>query len=208
METLRTELVETQKVRSDLLKWKLLIVAGISGAALGLSKSGSGSAAPNAHFALAVIPIACVYVDLLCRHLSLRNKAIGLFIGFHVHNDKTLRDYEQFYLHLSKKAWAGVSFESVALVGCTIFLSLMIVPIGILASGLSLWPIPIQWPANLFIGSGTVGVLLSIWLQVKYSKAKSMAEQLSSKENSELHSPSETAQPLYGRGSQEKINPP
>ena len=199
MDSLRTELVETQKIRSDLLKWKLLIVAGIGGTALGFSGSGSGDTTSNAHLALAVIPIACVYVDLLCRHLSLRNKAIGLFIGFHEHESKTLRDYERFYLQLSREAWVGVSFESVALVGCTIFLSLAIVPIGILASGLSLWPIATQWPATLFIGSGFGGVLLSVWLQVRYAYAKSKAEQLSKKDNglpSEIETAQQGAQPV------------
>ena len=78
MITLRTELIEAQKARSDLMKWKPLIVAGVGGAALGFS--GNNDAAANAHFALAVLPLACAYVDLLCRSLSLRTKAVGLFI--------------------------------------------------------------------------------------------------------------------------------
>ena len=77
MDALRPELIETQKIRSDLMKWKLLIVSGIGGAALGFSGS-NGNAPTGAHLALAIIPIACFYVDLLCRHLSLRNKAIGM----------------------------------------------------------------------------------------------------------------------------------
>ncbi len=40
LDTLRNELIETQKVRSDLMKWKLLIVSGVGGAALGFSRSG------------------------------------------------------------------------------------------------------------------------------------------------------------------------
>jgi len=56
MQTLRTELIETQKVRSDLLKWKLLIVAGIGGAALGFFGSSSGHPS-NAHLAL-IAPVS------------------------------------------------------------------------------------------------------------------------------------------------------
>jgi hypothetical protein len=179
METLRTELIETQKIRSDLMKWKLLIVAGIGGAALGLSGNGGADTPGRAHYALAVIPIACVYVDLICRHLSLRNKAIGLFIGSRDHESNVLRDYERYYAVISKRAWAGVSLESVALVGCTVFLSLAIIPIGILASGLSLWPIPTGWPAMLFMGSGVCGVVLSLALHLRYSNAKKKAEALS-----------------------------
>ncbi len=172
METLRTELIESQKIRSDLLKWKLLIVAGIGGAALGFS----GANNVNAHLVLAIIPIACFYVDMLCRHLSLRIKAIGLFVGFQAHENLVLRNYERYYLNLSEKAWKGVSFETVALFGSTIILSLAVVPVGILESHLPLWPIPQEWPAPLFIGSGLCGVFLSVWLQVSYSNAKSKAE--------------------------------
>jgi hypothetical protein len=69
VDTLRTELIESQKARSDLLKWKLLIVAAAGGSALGFS---GPEKSDNAHFALAVLPLACAYVDLLCRSLSLR----------------------------------------------------------------------------------------------------------------------------------------
>ena len=181
METLRNELIETQKVRADLMKWKLLIVAGIGGAALGFSGGDGGNPPTSAHLALAIIPLACVYVDLLCRHMSLRNKAIGLFIAAGGHQSYHLRDYERFYLEVSETAWSRVSLESVALVGCTVFLSLAIIPIGIMASGLPLWPVPTEWPATLFVGSGACGVLFSWALHARYSGAKARADELSRK---------------------------
>ena len=169
MDTLRSELIETQKVRSDLMKWKLLILAGIGGAALGFS----GSTGPNnSHLALAIIPVACVYVDLLCRHLSLRNKIIGKFIEKHQTNGSLLGDYERFYARNSVDVWKLGSFESVALVGCTVFVSIAIIPVGILAAGgVTSW-ILYAWPASLFYGAGAAGISLSIWIYILYDKRK------------------------------------
>lgn len=76
MSNLRTEIINAQQVRSDLLKWKLLLVAGLGGASLGFS----GNQVSGAELALCVIPFVCVYVDLLCRHLNLRNMIIGAFL--------------------------------------------------------------------------------------------------------------------------------
>ena len=175
MDSLRNEIIQTQKIRSDLIKWKLLIVAGIGGAALGFSGHGPAS---NAPLALAIIPFACVYVDLLCRHLSLRNRAIGVFIRSQQSHDAILRDYEQFYDRVYQHVWRGTSLESVALVGCSIFLSVAIIPIGIGASGEHASWRPSAWPAYLFYGSGISGIILSLWLHVRYRGAQSKLDEL------------------------------
>jgi hypothetical protein len=177
MQTLRTEIIETQKVRSDLLKWKLLIVAFIGGAALGFSGSSGGQNPSSAYLALSVIPIGCFYVDLLCRHLSLRNKAIGLFISFRQEENELLREYERFYDTIFDKGWGRLSLESLALVGCTVLLSVAIVPIGIAMSGMPFWP-PYAWPVSLFYASGGMGVVLSLWLQARYQRAAAIAQKL------------------------------
>ncbi len=176
METLRTELIETQKVRSDLMKWKLLIVAGVGGAALGFSKDAPGSA----HLAHAVLPLACFYVDLCCRHLSLRNKAIGLFVMFGKHDDLVLKNYEEFYSKISGKVWRRLSLESAALVGLTLFVSIVIVPVGILAGGHEWYPF--SWPSGLFYCSGILGVLSALALQSWYmSQRKNMDKLITGK---------------------------
>jgi hypothetical protein len=177
MQTLRTELIETQKVRSDLLKWKLLIVAFIGGAALGFSGSARGEGSIDAYLALAVIPFGCFYVDLLCRHLSLRNNYIGLFISYRQDESKALQEYERFYATIRGKNWGRLSLEAVALMGCTVLLSVAIVPIGIALSGKPFWP-PYEWPVSLFYVSGGMGVVLSFWLQARYQKALSAAQKL------------------------------
>lgn len=68
------EILQAQASRSELLKWKLLLMAGLGAAAFGLGE-GKGVAP----VLLALIPLACVYVDLLCSNLNIRQIAIGTY---------------------------------------------------------------------------------------------------------------------------------
>lgn len=178
MDTLRMELIESQKARMDLMKWKLIIIAIIGGAGLGLSGGAPNSGPANAPLSLAVLPIACVYVDLLCRHLSLRNKAIGRFIETAAHDSTVLQQYERYYAIISLEAWRGMSFESIALRVCTTVVSIAIIPLGILASGFTPSPGSNIWPPALFVLSGLGGVLCSAELERRYRKAKRTLESL------------------------------
>ena len=177
MNTLRTELIESQKVRSDLLKWKLLIVSGVGGVALGFSGNNPG----NSHLALSVLPLACFYVDLCCRHLSLRNKAIGIFIRKGKHTESHLKAYEEYYSEVSTRVWRKLSLESVALMGLTTFVSIIIVPIGILAGGHS-W-LPWTWPSGLFYSAGLTGLIGTIALQKWYGKQRDEMDSIHLKAN-------------------------
>ncbi len=208
VETLRSELIESQKVRSDLLKWKLLIVSGVGGAALGFS----GVAPANAHLALAVLPLACAYVDLLCRHLSLRNKAIGVFVEKSTtHTFAHLREYESFYSDLSKNAWKNNSLESIALLGLTAFVSIAVVPVGILVGNES-WR-PWTWPSSLFYGSGIVGLISSILIQISYTRLKTAVHNVGDSrnwkdKNIRIVQQSNPAEPAAASVSNEKSSPP
>ena len=96
MNTLRQEVLESQKVRSDLLTWKLILVAALGTAGLGFTKNGEGF--DNLHLILCLIPFVCLYVDLLCRHLSLRVIVIGSFVRTYKPDNEfgVLSDYEKF----------------------------------------------------------------------------------------------------------------
>ena len=68
-----------KKSRIDLLKWKFIVIAALGSIALGVGIRNENSQFPQeATFCL--IPLVCVYVDLLCRHLNLRILVISKFI--------------------------------------------------------------------------------------------------------------------------------
>ena len=75
MSQLSTEIIETQKSRYDLLKWKMIAFAALSATGLGLSKETQN----YADLVLCCIPFVCAYIDMLWYHLSVRNAAIGYF---------------------------------------------------------------------------------------------------------------------------------
>jgi hypothetical protein len=76
METLRAEVLQAQRTRSELLKWKLGLVGAIG--AIGLGFAGSRTSA-HVDLVLCAVPPVCLYVDLLCRHLTLRMLVISAF---------------------------------------------------------------------------------------------------------------------------------
>lgn len=86
---LRDEIVESQKVRADLFKWKIILVATLGSLALGIESGRSSGdpatavAAPASHqYLLCLIPLVCLYVDILCSHLNLRILVIGRYLQY------------------------------------------------------------------------------------------------------------------------------
>lgn len=73
----RSEITESQKVRSDLLKWKLIAVAVLGSVGLGLTERSAANS--YSLYVLAVIPFVAVYVDVLCHHLNLRMLVISAY---------------------------------------------------------------------------------------------------------------------------------
>ena len=68
------EIREAHQTGADYLKWKLIIVAALGAAALGLTDKGQPM-----FILLALIPFVCIYVDLLCADLAYRVIIIGTF---------------------------------------------------------------------------------------------------------------------------------
>jgi hypothetical protein len=77
------EIIENEKARLDLFKWKVILVAGLGAAAAGLV--GTQPIAPA--LPLALIPLVCIYVDLLCADLTLRIAVITQYLRL-VHHGK------------------------------------------------------------------------------------------------------------------------
>jgi hypothetical protein len=155
---IRSELEAAQKARDELMKWKVIGIAGIGAAALGFADGRPR----GAHLALAVIPFACAYVDLLCRNLSIRSKRISVFLRRERVEDPIVR-LEKFYAETKARS----ALESVALVGSSVVLSIVIVPIGLAiteSSSLS----SLAWPRSLFWGSGVLGLLFAVVVEFLY----------------------------------------
>ena len=79
---LRDEIRKTQGAQSELMKWKLIAVAAIGAIGLGLPKvGGSSGATPGLRYqVLCLVPLLCLYADLVCLHYMLRIITIGAFI--------------------------------------------------------------------------------------------------------------------------------
>ena len=77
MQVLRDEILQSESVRSDLLKWKLALAGALGAAGLGFAGSDD---LRHADLVLCAIPPVCVYVDLLCLHLNLKMLVIGTFL--------------------------------------------------------------------------------------------------------------------------------
>ncbi len=98
MEILRQELIETQKARSELIKWKLLLVSALGATGLGFSKNDSNNIL-NAEVLLCCIPFVCAYVDAQLENLSLRIMGIAIFFrqtGSSIGIEKCYIKYEEY----------------------------------------------------------------------------------------------------------------
>ena len=121
---LRTEIVESQKVRSDLMKWKLIAVG-----ALGAVGFGIGGTSQQFSLALCLIPFVSVYVDMLCYHLNIRILVIGAFLKADSDTPDVLKRYEKF----CENNRAIFTLENWALSMATIFVSIGIILTGFLS---------------------------------------------------------------------------
>lgn len=138
IEAFRNEIVDAAKSRTDLLKWKLILVSALAAIGLGISNPISNvKPLISTHLALCLIPIVCVYVDLLCKHLQIRILAISEFFQSQEYKlDTNTNDF--LYFHLYEKFCNDVrtefNFEDWAQQGATIFLSALIITAAFILS--------------------------------------------------------------------------
>ena|SRR5215213_8075726 len=163
MQPLFDEIHEGQKARNDLLRWKLIIVSTIGAVGLGFRP---GPANPNVYLALSIIPLVCVYVDLLCRNLSLRTKQINEFLALESQRDDASIElrYERFSRDFKPRR--GPALESLALVWSTALLSIATTSVGFAIAPPQGW---IKW---LFLASGASGLILTLVVERRYQSRK------------------------------------
>lgn len=128
--SLRTEIIESEKARIDLLKYKLVVVASLAAIGLGFSERNANTKIAS-DYILCIIPFACAYVDLLCYHNTIRTLVIASFLK---HNDDPYEDYIYQLgneLH-TKSAEYFFNMEDIALFWSSITLSILLVMYSII----------------------------------------------------------------------------
>jgi hypothetical protein len=80
IEVSKNEIIETQKAKTDLMKWKLILVATLGAFGLGFTSQipivGTNT---SYHLILGLVPLVCIYTDLISNHLQLRILVISKF---------------------------------------------------------------------------------------------------------------------------------
>jgi hypothetical protein len=190
---LRVEIVEAQKARLDLLKWKVILVAALGAAASGIVETHRASN-PNLLFAL--VPLVCIYVDLLSRDQTLRIIVMSRYLLL----DKlpTETAYEDFVDQVTRmqvatvreslrdatvrfrKALNGTStasayaFQAFAQDWSTVFLSGAVI-VWAIASGVHGLD---EWAT---IASGTIGLVLALTFYLAYARRYGTIQELALK---------------------------
>jgi hypothetical protein len=166
----RDEILETQKMQASFARWKLLLVATLGAAGLGVvpnEPNGRGAAL------LSLLPLVCVYADTLIYNSGIRILAIARYLrvdakgNFPGHTDTSedasdelpaVRDYERFF----KENRPHFNLEVVALQGVTSVVSLIVFLIGLTNLGVYRW----NWkPLSIGVirlNSGDEAVLLIV----------------------------------------------
>jgi TctA family transporter len=168
MSTLRQEIIESEKARSDLLKWKLIGLAALGSAGLGLNQGTNGL---RAYFLLPLIPLLCFYVDLLCRHLTLRILVIAAFLRRYATDDQ--KAYEDFVKAEARSATSNFfAFEDTALEWSTIVLSALLVGVGVVPQLLMQFTGTSELPVAEFrvfaIASGAGAIIFGVWFRYRF----------------------------------------
>lgn len=169
MDILRQELIETQKTRSELIKWKLLLVSALGATGLGFAKTKSDL---NAEVLLCCIPFVCAYVDAQYVNLSLRIMGIATFfreVAPQVGVSRALTEYENLMNFARGKI--RVTYPRV---GCHGFQSWLVRASSVLFSGfVALYagasfvlrrPRPNVWLMLAMFLTGIGGVAFDLWL--------------------------------------------
>lgn len=125
IDKLRDEIIESQKVRTDLLKWKLIIVSALGMAAVGVGAKDEIAEKPPIML-LALIPIVCLYVDVVCFHSHLRIMAIAKFLRTELDANDLARKYEE-YCTTNRIQF---HLEEIALLYTTVSLTLIVGLLG------------------------------------------------------------------------------
>jgi hypothetical protein len=170
MEAFKNEIIEAEKGRTDLLKWKLILVSALGSIGLGISNS-SSDAKPilSLHLTLCLIPFVCVYVDLLCKHLQMRILVISEFFQSCEYKNDTdealcFQSYEQFCEKVRSKHKV-FNLEDWAQQWSTQFLSILVIgSVLVLKSP--------RTDLLVIVFSGICGIIFTLLIDTAYKRKR------------------------------------
>lgn len=154
---LRSEILQAQEARTDLLKYKLLVCAAVGAVAVGTGPSAGGGKVP---YVVGIIPPVCLYIDVICKHNDIRILVIGRFLG--LRRDSLAASYERFASNVRHV----FGLEAFALSFSTWLLSAAIATVGIgrvIVQGSDADAVLV----TIEIASGVLGVLGTVLLRVR-----------------------------------------
>lgn len=173
MSVLRNELIDTQKVRTDLIKWKLILVSVILAAAFGFTASTEKSnRLPDIKIILCCIPFICAYVDLQCSALYLRIRGIAAFLRFTEPCDnesRILHEYEKFMYSVRKKfqergkLFIKSSLQTIAIFWFSRLINIFVALYGVIASIISKQSTN-SFSNYIILIFGILGILVTEWI--------------------------------------------
>lgn len=215
---LREEIIESQKARADLFKWKIILVAAIGAAVLGVgdphvfvdagktgANTGEDDIVSKREYLLCLVPLVCVYTDILCAHMNLRIMVIGQFLRINPiiagTDDSALQPaYENFAQRARRMAKPSLCvvvhdashsmfsatvnafvFEDIALHVSTMLLSFFVVLWGV-AIWFDYFPSNIQGEPGIFCTAGLLGLVSTASALVAYQRRVKALELLAAGE--------------------------
>ena len=180
MDILYQVIIENQKIRTDLLKWKLILCTALASIGLCSTSVTVSQTLPHIDVVLCCIPFVAAYVDLMCSHMSLRVQVIGKFVRltqFKNEPGKSLHAYEQFVgltRGEKKGKLSAFALESWAMYASSLILSGLVFVYGTFAAfedGQRTRNTIVHaswfWSAGVIGAALTLGILLSYKLRYK-----------------------------------------
>jgi hypothetical protein len=176
------EIIELEKARLELFKWKIILVAGLGAAASGLV----GAKPIHPTLSAALIPFVCIYVDLLAQDLTLRI-AVGAryfvlvyqlgqqpsdsqYVAFVGEADRmdsmpTLREtFRAVYHQLKRREWVSSAYGVGFLAQ---FLSTFVLSVGVVCWGVLFLS---NAHALFLVAAASFGIIALFWSYLEYRR--------------------------------------
>ncbi len=204
MEAFRDEIVEAEKGRTDLLKWKLILVAALGAIGLGISNP-SSTAKPilSLHLTLCLIPLVCVYVDLLCKHLQMRILVISKFFVHKYNNTDETSCFKSYEIFCNDNR-SVFNLEDWAQQWSTQFLSVLVIVAALILK------LP-RTDLLVLVFSGTCGIIFTLLIDRAYEHKRDSIGKLKEKEKEEQLTLSQLIAKLFsniiGKPKEEEVQP-